>query len=448
MNDLPRRTLSELIVRYGPSLGDDPRRIGGLLRDFCGEHKREIFVLVSAAEEHVPADLQAQQDSVPHKILLAQLTRRLQDNLVITRDAARWGVESWALALGVIEQPLHGPLPEVKGRPGAAAVPTLSAAAPHGALHPGADARLLHTLEEHTGWVHSVAFNPDGRLLISGSQDQTARVWDVSTALTTDIVRRDQVLPRKPGFLPSPVCSVAFSPAGRVLAWSSEDGSVHRWDLVTNQEVQPELKCTSFVCSVAFSPDGQFLAAASSNLLVLWDLVKNVEEQYLQGHTHLVQDVAFSPDGRVLASAGADKTVRLWDVMSHQEIRSLAGHREPVWSVVFSPDGRTLASGSYDKTVRLWDVAQGRTVRRLGEHPGGANSAAFSPDGRILAVASSDAVVMWDVTKGQEIDCLRGHAHLVQSVAFSPDGRFLASGSWDKTVRLWSALYLPNSRAS
>ena len=109
MNDLPRRTLSELVVRYGPSLGDDPKRVGGLLRDFCGEHKREVFVLISAAEEHVPADLRAQQDSVPHNILLAQLTRRLQENLALTQDAARWGVESWALALGVIENPLPGP---------------------------------------------------------------------------------------------------------------------------------------------------------------------------------------------------------------------------------------------------------------------------------------------------------------------------------------------------
>jgi WD40 repeat protein len=424
MNDLPRRTLSELIARYGPSLSGDPRRTEGLLRDFCGEHKREIFVLVSAAEEQVPADLLALWDSVPHKILLAQLTRRLQDNLALARDAARWGVESWALALGVIQQPLSGPLPQVQAEPARSAAP---AVAP----------RLLHTLEGHEGWVHAVAFSPDGHLLVSGSQDRTVRVWDVSSVLGGGAVGRSRVFPEKPGFRSFPVASVAFSSDGRFLAWGSEDGGVHRWDLLADQGIQPELRSTSAVCSVAISPDGRLLAAASSNLLILWNLAGNVEEHYLQGHTHLVQDVAFSPDGCVLASAGGDKTVRLWDVMNRQEIRSLGGHREPVWSVAFSPDGRTLASGSADKTVRLWDVAQGRMVERLGEHAGGANGVAFSPDGRVLAVASSNTVVLWDVAKGQEIDRLRGHTHLVESVAFSPGGRILASGSWDKTARLW-----------
>jgi hypothetical protein len=100
MNDLARQTLQELVATHGPGLCDDARRCEGLLRDFCGQQRREIFVLVSALKERVPADLLAPPPHVSHDALLAQLAKRLQENLALTDDAARWAVESWAAALG------------------------------------------------------------------------------------------------------------------------------------------------------------------------------------------------------------------------------------------------------------------------------------------------------------------------------------------------------------
>lgn len=102
MNDLPRQKLCELIATYGRSLCDDPRRCGALLRDYLrGQYRREVYVLIGALKEGVAADLLASQ-RVPHEVLLAHLTKRLHDNLALAEDAARWAVESWALALGVI----------------------------------------------------------------------------------------------------------------------------------------------------------------------------------------------------------------------------------------------------------------------------------------------------------------------------------------------------------
>ncbi len=102
MNDLPRQKLQEIIVQYGRSLCDNPQRCEGLLRDFCGQHRKEISALVGAAREGIPAELLSSQKTVPSEILLARLTKRLQDNLALAEEAARWAVESWALALGVI----------------------------------------------------------------------------------------------------------------------------------------------------------------------------------------------------------------------------------------------------------------------------------------------------------------------------------------------------------
>lgn len=119
MDDLPRRKLAEIVAQYGPSVWEDPRRCRALLMDLCGESRREIFVLVSAVEEGVPAELHQSPAGVPTELLLARLTERLVDNRALDEEAARWAVESWALALGmrlpprpaVSERPMAPPAP-------------------------------------------------------------------------------------------------------------------------------------------------------------------------------------------------------------------------------------------------------------------------------------------------------------------------------------------------
>lgn len=110
MHDEPRQKLRELILEYGRSLCDDPRRCEALLKDYCGQYKREIFVLVSALRNRVADDLLRRSASVPQPILLARLNNKLVEELAMTAEAAHWAVESWALALGVIAKPTTSPL--------------------------------------------------------------------------------------------------------------------------------------------------------------------------------------------------------------------------------------------------------------------------------------------------------------------------------------------------
>jgi len=119
MNSVPCQKLCELLATYGRSLYEDPRLCESLLRDACGQYKREIFVLVSAIREQVVADLAASPESVPHEVLLPQLTKRLQDTLAFTEEAARWAVEAWALALEKVAsaEQRGGPPAENPGNP-------------------------------------------------------------------------------------------------------------------------------------------------------------------------------------------------------------------------------------------------------------------------------------------------------------------------------------------
>ena len=113
MDDFPRQKLREIIALYGRTIIEDRRRLEALLADLCGEHKREINVLIGALKERVPDDLLNASAQVPLPVLLIQLSRRLQDNLGLTDEAARWAIESWAIALGVALPIQSGPVPTV-----------------------------------------------------------------------------------------------------------------------------------------------------------------------------------------------------------------------------------------------------------------------------------------------------------------------------------------------
>jgi hypothetical protein len=104
MNDLPRRVLTRIISEHGRGICDTPKRVEALLRDLCGAHRREINIIIGALEERVAADLLAAGGTMPRDVLLARLAARLRDNLAYTPEAARWGVETWAVALGTLSE--------------------------------------------------------------------------------------------------------------------------------------------------------------------------------------------------------------------------------------------------------------------------------------------------------------------------------------------------------
>jgi len=282
----------------------------------------------------------------------------------------------------------------------------------------------------HTRSVNSVKFSPDGRWVLSGSDDGTVKLWDVVTGkeVRTFAGHTDRI------------SSVAFSPDGRQVLSGSNDETVKLWDMVTGREVRTFTGHTDPVCSVAFSPDGKQVLSGSwgpDNNFKLWDVVTGKEVRTFAGHTNDVSSVAFSPDGRHVLSGANDDTVKLWDVVTGKEVRTFMV-RSYGNSVAFSPDGKQVLSGNYDG-IKLWDTATGKEMRPLG-HTGVVNSVVFSPDGKqILSGYEDGTIALWDVVIGKEVRTFTGHTGSVYSVAFSPDGRQVLSGSWDSTVKLWDA---------
>lgn len=318
------------------------------------------------------------------------------------------------------------------------------------------DRQCFKILKGHKSAVKAIVISPQGYLLVSGSTDQTIRLWNLKTGQTLHQFKGHQAA----------VNTVAISPNGRKLISGSLDRTILAWNLNSrtmtdrffSHSGSPYSHRDGEVYAVAYSPDGNIIASGSADhTLKLWNQ-RNGELLYrLYEHTDVVLCVTFTqpdlsipplkihpdscPKASFFASGSADGKIKIWQFGRFRSLRTLIGHHDQVCCLAISQDQTILASGSVDQTVKLWNFQTGELLTTLTQHSDIVSSVAISPDGQLLASGSQESgVQLWDISNrnnfkhlGVPIEHLDGYP----PVAFTPDSKMLVTGGENGDILIW-----------
>lgn len=307
--------------------------------------------------------------------------------------------------------------------------------------------KLEKTLKGHEKPVSCLAFHPEGKSLVSGSDDKSVRLWDLEKGEVTANLNADFTEKAK-----GQVYAVAFSPNGKLVAAVNGQGQLQIW----NPSLEKNKRLVSGIDAhaghnayqVVFGKDTSVIFTSGSDnkakqIIGLGPDGETVpghgKPTPLEGHANNVIALAATADGKFLATGSTDKTIRLWDLTGAMPrvVRVFHGHTEEVTALAFSPDGKTLSSGSKDQGLRFWSVSVADDHQNLDDHKAYVWSAVVSPDGKLVASAGADRVVVVRDFGGKTLHKLEGHTAAVTALAFSADSSKLVSVGGDKVVRVW-----------
>ena len=357
---------------------------------------------------------------------------------------------------------------------------------------PGAG--LMRIIEGHDWWIGAVAFSQEGRIVLSGSDDGTVRVWDFDTGQQFYCFEPKEELDLNSNGVTPPYLSAkvvdrlmeggpeARRLARQVVRGSSDGGTLpHLSAKVVDRLMEggPEARrlarqvarhtatgssgtTDTFRWSwrrfraVAITPDGRFgVAGASDGYLGKWSLRTGRQLAKVTTDQKGVRSVAISRDGQLTASGGRDHTVKLWRLDRRQdtfrELKCLPAHTGRVVALAFAPAGHILYSASADGTVRSWEVDSGalRHTRCLGK--GCVQAASFSSDGKLVALASTDGrIQIYSLETDQVVYTSKGmgrYSHLAidSDIGVCFSALDIAIGLWTpdtgsvRSIRGWRA---------
>ncbi|MBP6810781.1 MAG: caspase family protein [Saprospiraceae bacterium] len=330
----------------------------------------------------------------------------------------------------------------------------------------------------HTDGITAVDISPNGRYFLTGSKDQTVKIWD----------ENGLELRTLPGHT-NEVLTVAFSPktvgdpeGGQFILSGGSDRKAMLWDKFGKKIAEfsdPDPIKRSDIKSVAFSPKSKEMLAGCRNGNV-WLLDESLKETQKFSHNSEINAATFSPKGDLILTACSDKTAKLWKITNaNNPLRTFSGHTGAVTCAVFSASGDTILTGSADGTAILWKL-NGEKIRSF-QHPEiqsvaltyaegqlkiitgslngtmkiwrltdreakpnaifnyGLSTLKCAPDGQKILIGSTTKTLAKIATlDGRVAKKLKGHTSAIISMALSTDGASLLVAHADSSAKLWN----------
>jgi WD40 repeat protein len=281
--------------------------------------------------------------------------------------------------------------------------------------------------------TNALDFSPDGARIASYTGEQIA-IWDAQTG------ERLQTMPGQERY----VYQTQWSPDGTILASASVDGTIHLWDVATDERLRVldgfsdgARQMGGGITEVLFSPDGRYLAAGqrfTPGRLVVWDREAETEVLRVE-RPRKMYGVAWGPNGDRLYTAEENGTVYAWSFPDGEQVGR--------WSLengqLFSIDAADtwIAAGGKGEQVHVVDTETGTVLHQF-DHGDFLNNTAVVPGQPTVASVSANGVLkVWDTDAGTLRYERFSHDTGTWTVKVSPDGALLATTGDDNYIRLW-----------
>ncbi|KAJ1020471.1 hypothetical protein NDA13_005788 [Ustilago tritici] len=263
---------------------------------------------------------------------------------------------------------------------------------------------VAHTMRGHRKNVKSVRFvGEEGRRLVSGSSDNTVRLWNSNTGRCEGVLEGHR----------SRVWDVDSTRTGGHVASASGDSTVKVWD-VESAQCRTTLRAgVGDVYSCRFHLDERHIVSAGYDKLVrMYDVETGSIVKTFTGHQLGVSSAIFNPLGNLIVTASKDTTIRFWDVVSGLCIRTITGHLGEVTSVEINETGTLLLSSSKDNSNRLWDLRMLRPLKRFKGHQNTSKNfirSSFAHTSLLVGGSEDGLIYMWDQESSEVLQTLEGH---------------------------------------
>lgn len=264
-------------------------------------------------------------------------------------------------------------------------------------------------------------------VMITGARDGQVGLWSWQGELMAGLCAHER-----------PVCGLAASPDGILLATAGEGGEVKIWNLADAQLLLVVRNGLPAVRALAFSARQVVAVATADGTIEFYEPGQNrprIEEAHAGGVSCLSTD----PSGTLLASGGHDGLVQMWDFSSGRKLAQFSGHNRPILQVQFSGDAKLLVSSSNDYTTKVWELQSGLELRSYRERTSLVNSASFTSDPDLVVTAGADKKLrLYRISTGRLVGQVEADSQYLRSVACHASHPVLATAGGDGSIRVWS----------